>query len=310
VYTENPRKDALLFVKAVLSNQIARFVPSFYVKLTQETGRGIHEEDAAQIADYYRRCFRDYINQLNSEPTTIANPYLSGKRVLEYGPGDILGVALLMYAHGAESVDCVDRFSLQNISQKNLDVYRIILDSLKGEERERAENAFRDRGRPESGFNQNTIKYSVRRDGVSGKGQEYDLIISRAVLEHVNNLERTFLDISNALKNGGTAIHKVDLKSHGLDRYQAFDFLTWPEMLYKLMYRYRGVPNRWRVNKYKELVKESGLRLVKLIPTGTLELDKLDLIRPKVAKPFRHIPPEQLSWLGFWMVLKHENSRA
>lgn len=306
MYTENLPKDALLFAKAVFSNQVARFLPSLYVKLTHQTGRGHQEEDAAQIADYYSRCFIDYIDRLNSEQKTNIDRYLRGKKVLEYGPGDILGVALLMYTHGVECVDCVDRFPLNKISEKNLEVYRILLESLKGKERVRAESAFKDRGLPESGFNPSAINYSVRPDGLTGETKKYDLIISRAVLEHVNNLESTILDISNALKTGGVAIHEVDLKSHGLDRYQAFDFLTWPEMLYKLMYGYKGFPNRWRVNRYKELVEKSGLRFVKLIPTGTLEVEKLDLIRPKMARLFRPVPSEELSWLGFWMVLEHE----
>lgn len=35
------------------------------------------------------------------------------------------------------------------------------------------------------------------------------------------------LDIQRSMKAGGLSVHQVDLKSHGLDRYAAFDFLTW-----------------------------------------------------------------------------------
>ena len=35
------------------------------------------------------------------------------------------------------------------------------------------------------------------------------------------------LDIQRSMKAGGLSVHQVDLKSHGLDRYVAFDFLTW-----------------------------------------------------------------------------------
>jgi SAM-dependent methyltransferase len=303
MYSENRANDVLLIGKAFLSNQLARFAPSLYVKLTHQTGRGSGETSGSQDADYFIRCFTEYFEQigLNIEES---EQYLKGKKVLEYGPGDILGMALLMYAHGAETVHCVDRFPLEKMSEKNLEIYNILLGFLEGENRVKANNAFRENGKPESGFNPNAITYSVVPDGLVRREEEYDFIISRAVLEHVNDLEKTLLDIGKALKKGGTSIHEVDLKSHGLDRYQTFDFLTWPDMLYRLMYSHKGYPNRWRVDKYKEWIKSSGLRCNKFVPTEKLGPEKIDVIMPKVAKPFRHISAEELSWLGFWMVLE------
>ncbi len=303
MYSENRANDVLLFGKAFLSNQLARFAPSLYVKLTHPTGRGGGERSGSQDADYFIRCFTEYFEQLGLN-IEESEQYLKGKKVLEYGPGDILGMALLMYAHGAETVHCVDRFPLEKMSEKNLEIYNILLGFLEDEKRVRAKNAFRENGKPESGFNPNAITYSVVPDGLVRREKEYDLIISRAVLEHVNDLEKTLLDIGKALKKGGISIHEVDLKSHGLDRYQTFDFLTWPDMLYRLMYSHKGYPNRWRIDKYKEWIKRSGLRCNKFVPTEKLEQEKIDIIMPKVAKPFRHISAEELSWLGFWMVLK------
>lgn len=111
LYTENCAKDVVLFAKAVLSNQLARFAPAAYIQLTRHTGRGEEEQTPAQIADYFIQCCHDYRKQLKLDELEFAS-FLSGKRVLEYGPGDILGVALLMYAHGAEAVHCFDRFPL------------------------------------------------------------------------------------------------------------------------------------------------------------------------------------------------------
>ena len=58
-----------------------------------------------------KQCFNDYFVKLNIDKFNITG-WLTGKAVLEYGPGDILGVALLMKAHGAKRVICVDRFPL------------------------------------------------------------------------------------------------------------------------------------------------------------------------------------------------------
>lgn len=303
MYTESPINDIYLFTKALCSNQLARYAPKLYVNLTNQTGRGTGEE-IAEVADYFIRCFQDYRAQIGLNEAEFSD-YLTGKSILEYGPGDILGVALLMYAHGAERICCVDRFPLAKLSDKNIQVYTHILNSLDPRKRERANQAFNDNGNPSSGFNPQAICYKVTASGLSGASSEYDLIISRAVLEHVNDLEATMLDIKRSMKADGISIHEVDLKSHGLDRYTAFDFLTWPGILYKLMYNHKGFPNRWRADRYKELAEQSGLHVKELNPTEKLGQEKISVIYPKLAKEFRHLSPDDLSWLGFSMVLEH-----
>jgi hypothetical protein len=304
VYEKNLTKDVFLFVSAFFSNQLAKFAPKLYVNLTHQTGRGQSEEDTLQVANYFIRCFHDYRDQINLSEEEFSE-YLKGGVVLEYGPGDILGVALLMYAYGAKKVHCVDRFPLSKLSNKNIKVYSYILNSLDDTRRDRAANAFKERGRPESGLNPKIISYKITENGLSDIRGEYDLVISRAVLEHVNSLEETMLDISRSMKAGGISIHQVDLKSHDLDRYAVFDFLTWPKVLYKLMYSHKGFPNRWRIDKYKELARSSNLHLRKLTPTGRIGQDEINIIYSKLAKEFMHISPEDLSWLGFWMILEH-----
>ena len=304
MYSENPILDIFHFTHAFLSNQLARYAPSLYIKLTRQTGRSKEVTNRCETAIYFIRCFSEYIDQIGLS-INQSQEFLRGKRVLEYGPGDILGVALLMYAHGAESVHCVDRFPIEKKTRNNLQVYQFLLESIEGEKRARAKKAFNVAGRVESGFNPKAITYSVTPDGLAPNGLKYDLIISRAVLEHVNDLESTLNNISRVLKKDGISIHQVDLKSHGLDRYQTFDFLTWPEFLYRSMYSHKGFPNRWRIDKYKELIEKSGLSCNKFVPLGKLEREKIEIIKPKLAKQFRHLSPEELSWLEFWMVLEH-----
>jgi SAM-dependent methyltransferase len=305
MYSENPFYDMYLFSKAFLSNQLARIAPALYVKLTRQTGRGKLWMSGDEDGGYFLRCYKEYFELIGLNIDESGN-YLRGKKVLEYGPGDILGIALLMYAHGADSVDCVDRFPIEKRSPKNIEVYRILLDSLDGIKRIRGNQAFRISGRIESGFNPQAISFSVTPDGLAPAERKYDLVISRAVLEHVNDLERTLVNICRVLKQDGISIHHVDLKSHGLDRYQAFDFLTWPEILYRSMYSHKGFPNRWRIDKYKEWIEKSGLRCNKLIPLGRLEEEKIEIIKPMLAKQFRQLSTEELSWLEFWMVLEHD----
>ena len=290
-------------VQATLTNQVARFAPALYVQLTDQTGRGAGEVRLDEVGDYFQNCFDDYFEQLGVAKADQAN-YLQGKRILEYGPGDVPGVAILMVAHGADQVVCVDRFPMVRMPPKNIQIVKIMLERLSPPVRERAETCFRHAAHPEYGFNPKYIEYLVRPSGLSGLSSEVDLVISRAVLEHVNDLPATFRDMHAALKPGGIALHQVDLKSHGLHLQNPLDFLNWPTWLWSLMYSAKGVPNRLRVDAYRDAIAQSGLELMVMKPTLLASLDDVRSIRPELAEPFKRLSDEDLSWLGFWLVCR------
>ena len=309
MYGENRIDDARRFIKAWMSDYVAHFAPRLYVKLTAQTGRGAAEESVQQIADYFRKCFYEYFQVLNVNPEKVYD-FLKNKRILEYGPGNITGVGLLMYAYGAEQVICVDRFPLISMTQKNIDVLRNLIDGLEGKERARAMLAFNEKGNPASGFASHSIKYLVRKSGLSGLAKNIDIIISRAVLEHVNDLSATFNDMHNALHDTGIAIHQVDLKSHGLHRKNPLDFLTWPLRVWTLMYGHKGVPNRWRVDRYRQVIAEQEFHMLTLYPTVLAEKTDIAAVRPHLATAFRTISDEDLSWLGFWLVINKAETKS
>ena len=305
--SENVPRDIVRFAKACTSNLLARFLAPLYVRVTRQTGRGSDEADAHEIADYFIRSFNDYGARLGlAEGDFVAS--LRGKRVLEYGPGDILGVALLFHAHGAAQVHCVDRFPLEKVSTRNVEVYQALLERLPPAARERAARAFVIASDPTSGFKPECVEYRVTADGLARQDAAYDLIVSRAVLEHVNSLEGTLRDIERCLAPGGLSVHNVDLRSHNLDRDHPFDFLTWPDPVYRLMYSHKGFPNRWRPNAYRDILKNTSLDVVMMEPTGRLPSTDVERIRDKLATPLRGASADELSWLGFWMVLRREGA--
>ncbi len=287
--------------KAVLTNQLARFAPGVYMRLTGETGRGLGDESSGQAASYFRACFDDYFAKLGVAPPDIGS-FLAGKKILEYGPGDLPGVALLMVAHGAETVVCVDRFPLMQLSEKNLAVVNDLLSGLGAAEQLRAESCFVGTGDPMTGFNPKRIRYRIDPRGLSGLRDEIDLALSRAVLEHVNDLPATFADMHAAMKHDAIAIHQVDLKSHGLHQVNPLDFLTWPDYLWRLMYSHKGVPNRLRVDSYRAILAQMGFNVVLIEPTLLAEAADVRAVRPALAAPFRQLADEDLRWLGFWLI--------
>jgi SAM-dependent methyltransferase len=290
------------FVRASATNLLARFAPGWYLHLSGQTGRGdSRAETPAQIADYFLRCFAEYF-EVVGVPAESAASWLRGKTLLEYGPGDVPGVAILMIAHGAEKVYCVDRFEMLAWSEKNVAAIEALLERLGPEERRRAAECFRDGGDPGTGLAPNRIEYLVRANGLSGLRRRIDVVLSRAVLEHVNDLDATFRDMDEALRNGGTAVHQVDLKSHGLHRDNPLDFLEWPVWMWDLMFSHKGSPNRWRVDRYRGALARTGLRVVRMIPTQRANDRDVAEIRERLARPFRDLADDDLAWLGFWLV--------
>jgi hypothetical protein len=304
MFGQNPMNDARRAVRAMLGNQVAHWAPRLHARVTGETGRGSEPASPAEIAAYFRSCFDEYFRAAGIRPEAIP-AFLDGKHVLEYGPGDVPAVAMLMVAHGAESVVCVDRFPLLALSPTNVEVLRGLLQGLDGERRRRGESCFASSGDPSSGLSPR-IRYLIRRSGLSGLQGAVDLIVSRSVLEHVDDLAATFADMFAALRVDGLAIHKVDLKSHGLHGSNSLDFLTWPRGLWTLMFSNKGAPNRWRIDRHREAISRSGLRAVSLEPTRLADPREIEEVRPHLSRPFRSISDEDLSWLGYWAVLQKE----
>jgi SAM-dependent methyltransferase len=294
---------AIRIGKAVITNQIARLMPRFYLRLTHQTGRGSNEEGPGEVAGYFRQCFKDYCDMLGIGEHS-AGDLLRDKQVLEYGPGDIPGVALLFYAHGAKQVFCVDHFPMMQFTAKNAAVIQCLLDHLDGQPRERADAAIQRTNGEITGFLPGTVTYLVRPGGMAAMDNAVDLIISRAVMEHVHDLKATFTDMYHCLKPGAIAVHQVDLKSHGLHSENQLDFLAWSPFLWRLMYSAKGVPNRWRVDVYRRLIEDTGFECELLTTTRQASIDEVRQVRPLLPPLFNTLSDEDLSCLGFWMILK------
>lgn len=288
--------------RAASTNLFALLFPAGYVRLTGQTGRGDRSgETPDAVAEYFLRCFADYFDNLEVPDAEIGQ-FLAGKRLVEYGPGDMPGVAFLMYAAGAEHVACVDRFPMFRPSAFAVEVFRALVARMPSNRRSRAIGALNSAADPGQGFRTGCIDYLVTRDGLSGLCGAVDLVYSRAVLEHVNDIAGTFDDMATALRPGGIAIHLVDLKSHGLHRDNPLDFLTWPSWLWSLMYSAKGVPNRWRIDRYRREAKRVGLELTRLIETDRYDERDVRGVRRSLAREFAPVSDSDLAVKGFWMI--------
>lgn len=210
------------------------------------THRAVAIEDSVT---YVEEVFNDYL-------TYGGLDHVAGT-VAEVGPGDNAGVALLLQWAGCETVDLVDRFrSRRNPDQQKL-IYRALADrhhsgSLAGSwDDERFPGITWRLGASAEDFFARHVQ-----EGRPG----YDLIVSRATLEHLYDPLGAIRSMAACLKQGGRMVHKVDFRDHGMftPAHPELTFLRFPTVLYREMTRRSGRPNRVLLHRYRDLAEELG----------------------------------------------------
>lgn len=300
-------RDLPLFLRATATNQLARVAPALYTRLTGETGRGHGEESPESVAAYFRDCLDDYRLMLG-RIVEDADSCLGDATIVEYGPGDVPGVALGFIGAGAKRVLCVDRFPLMRPSAFNQTVLDRLAEGFDQPASRHRFNAARQQMQSVSSARGADpavpVSYLVDANGYSRLNGEADLVISRAVLEHVNDLQGTFRDMYTALRPGGIALHKVDLRSHGLHRESPLDFLTWPRWAWWLMHSSKGTPNRWRLDRYRTLAREVGFQVLLLESVETYEPADIIAVKHALAGVARSASDEELRVATFWLAAR------
>ncbi len=251
------------------------------------TGNPKIDHDVAELVTYYKSVFDKYTRCLQT--INAAAPYVN-KTVVELGPGDTIGIALLFLAHGAAQVICCDRFKLITNIKKNTAIARNIMQRLPDEQKQELRKciSFNNSGHVE--WDASRLKYLFRTDHVRQiEKSSVDIIVSNAVLEHVHNLESLFATMSYVMKPDGFMVHAADLGSHGLHYATPLDFLAIPETLWKFMTYYRGAPNRARKSYYEQLSVLNGFKILQWQTTQYFtqeEKARFKLLHPAVATSF------------------------
>lgn len=286
--------------KACATNCLAHAAPRLYTRLTGETGRGRGAESPREVADYFRRCFDEYFAELRPGKCSI-HGWLEDKVVVEYGPGDTPAVALLLLAYGARQVICVDRFPLMERSAKASPVLGHILGDLAGAERLRARDCLSDPADPGRGLRAERMQYLVDPQGLCRREGIADLVLSRAVMEHVGDLQDSYRDMFRVLKPGGEILHLVDLASHAMHIEHPLDFLCWSERAWNAMYSGKGAPNRYRLGAHLAMIDKAGFQGIGYRVTQRIAPEEVARIHSRLALPYRELSSANLCCLGFWV---------
>jgi SAM-dependent methyltransferase len=289
--------------------------------LSGSTGLNMSVDDAA---NYARRVVADYITYGAGGDSERLN----GKDVLEIGPGDNLGVALLLLAKGARTVTCIDGFAPNFDAQHNSQIYQAIYKGLTAAEQERVRDVvtLEPDGATVAG-GRLISRYDAPIDAVATplEARSYDIIISRAVLEHLGDLKRGWKNMVTCLRVNGEMWHKVDFRNHNLfGEIHPLYFLTISDSLWNLISRPDPTMNRLRRPTYRELAArdflESHFYLTHIIGESEIaphvddlvpgrhysqrHLDMVQAIRPRLLKDFSDYSDEDLLVTGVFLTVR------
>lgn len=268
-----------------------------------------------ESVSYINKVFDDYLRHAN-----IGADYLKGKRVLEIGPGDNLGVAMLFVANGAAEITCIDRIYSSRNREQQAAVYRALRDGLDSGKKRNL-----DLGAGKIIY-RHGVDIGRAVDAVGEK--KFDIIVSRAVLEHVYEPDKAFLTMDRMLEKNGYLIHKVDLRDHGMftmDGFGPLTFLTISEPVWGMMTKYSGKPNRKRSDFYESILGRMGYDY-KILVTHVIirneefdppkqmfvkgrdyrdeDLELIRQARPALAEGFKRISDETLLVDGIFIVAR------
>lgn len=243
----------------IISHIVSTWRSRRKIKLGQEysvTGSTHSKLNVSDSVAYIEQVFGDYLTYSGLQLKDF-----SGKRILELGPGDNLGVALKFIAAGAKQVVCVDKFYSKRNFEQQKEIYLELIARLNQNEKHNIKGVlYWDH---EIHFNPEKIEYlygkeliEIAQESDLGK---FDFVISRSVLQEIDDLDSTFAVMDRLLKPGGCMMHKVDMRDYGMFSQYGMNpltFLTIPETVYKWMVQGGGKPNRKLIDYYRRKIKE------------------------------------------------------
>lgn len=268
----------------------------------------------------------------------LAPDWFAGRRVLEVGHGDNVGVALLFLAAGAGSAVCLDRFYCPRDEAQQRQIYLGVRERLRTEEQRRR---FDDCIDLSMGVKLNPERVrelygaGVEESDELLKGEPFDLAVSNAVVQEIYDPAPTFEALDRVLKPGALSIHKIDLTDYGVFSGAGLNpltFLTISEPVYRLMAAGESLTNRKTVDCYRELMRRLGYDAKFYVTDVVGRARRGDLstrherplagvdyteetlalvreIRPRLIARYREVPDEDLLVAGTFMVARKSSGR-
>lgn len=207
---------------------------------------------------YIESVVAEYFQEPGIPMETIANA-----TILEIGPGESLGVALKLLGLGARRVVCVDRFDSMLPPKLQNAIYDKLVSRMTSEEKAKVEGVVRIEG-DEIHLDEERLSYvSCSLDELDRMvpPETFDITLSRAVLEHVYQIDKALEVLDLVLKPGGLSIHEIDFRDHGIfsgRHLHPLTMFTIPPEVWHRMGSHTGAPNRRTLSYFRDFFERSG----------------------------------------------------
>ena len=269
-------------------------------------GGAIRAADAADAAQYATQVFANFLRQLSIGTRVLrtdSDRMLEGVAILELGPGRSLGTAVLLACAGAR-VSVADRFMPAWDDEYHAPVFEALLEmrALDGWPVEQIQKILQARS-----FDPAVKCYPFAAEQLTGIDGQFDVVLSNAVLEHVEDLGATAYNLAAKTRPGGIGIHQIDLRDHR-DFTRPLEYLTLsPEEVARIRQESHcecgGV---WRAADVAAAFDTHGFD-VQVTPNMHAAAEYLVDVRPRLQPPFSSLADAEL---GIISALFHVRRRA
>jgi len=214
---------------------------------------------------------------------------ISGKNILEIGPGSDLGVGIYLLSLGAEKYNALDINNLMESVPEAF--YTQMLEKLPPSDQSRDIDALNGEIVKHFDGDECRLNYVVRRDfdAYAAFGNDaFDLFFSQAAFEHFDDIDKTIGNLSKTAKTGAVIVALIDLKTHSrwIRDKDPLNIYRYSETVYNI-FGFQGAPNRVRPNEYVEFFKKHGWENLVVNPVDIVSEDYLDLVKDHLHDRFR-----------------------
>lgn len=210
---------------------------------------------------------------------------LTGKRVLEIGPGINFGSAVLMACMGAR-VMVADRFLAPWEEEYHPEFYAVLRDWVQGN-MPQADLSPLNRILSERGYSRNSVAcYSTPLEELEGiPDASVDIIFSNAVLEHLADPRAAFRQMARVSKPGALGYHQVDFRDHN-DFARPLEYLLIRDRKFakEFVDRHGERGNRYRPSEYHKLFQAAGFRVQSFTCSCTVDESYLFEFMPRLRQ--------------------------
>jgi SAM-dependent methyltransferase len=222
------------------------------------------------------------------------------KHVLEIGPGADLGTGLILLSLGAKSYCAFDKNEL--VSRTPKEFYNRLFEKIRCFPEYKSAKKIIEEFH-ETGSDRFSYLYDKNFNLDVLQSNKYDILVSQAALEHLDDIQNAFSIIRNKLSHDGVMINEVDLSTHTrlIRDLDPLNILRYSDTIYNIL-RFIGSPNRLRMCDYYLILNQLGFKNIKTFPIINLDLNYTRWASKHLTHKFKNYPPHELNILSFYLL--------